>query len=262
MIPVLRCSADPPGAWAVAARDPERALVRRPVAPFVHLLLAHDEGHALRYVARGDLAEPGAAFVAALLALEPLPGLHRAAEGWWAIRAEDGLEASRVCLPLRGSFPEPMCCAVPDARTLWIAPVALAARLLAATRERWSFAGTPISPMIYDLGSFGPTPFSADDALTAPLRRAAAALAARAWERQREALEPLFEVAFGPALLRDDDCVAAWPDPTRPALLPATERVVVDGQIVPLRSLRPSPWPALDPPRVLVKPAHDGPASA
>jgi hypothetical protein len=262
MIPVLRCSADPPGAWAVAARDPGRALVRRPVAPFVHLLLAEDEGHTLRYAARDDVAEPGPAFVAALLALEPLPRLHRTEAGWWTIQADDGVEPSRVCLPLQRSFPEPMVCAVPDARTLWLAPEALAGRLLAATHERWAAAGTPISPLIYGLGSAGPTPYPADGALVVPLRRAAAALAARAWERQRDALERLFDVAFGPALLRDDDCVAVWPDPTRPALLPATERVLVDGREMAIGSLRPSPWPALDPPRVLVRPAHDGPASA
>jgi hypothetical protein len=253
MIPVLRCSADPPGAWAVAARDPARALVRRPVAPFVHLLLAEDEGHTLRYAARGDVAEPGPAFVAALLALDPLPRLHRTEAGWWTILADDGVEPSRVCLPLQRSFPEPMCCAVPDARTLWLAPVADAERLLAAAHARWAAAGTPISPLIYALGPAGPAPFPAD-ALADPLRRAASALAARAWERQRDALERLFDVAFGPALLRDDDCVALWPDPTQPALLPATERVVVDGRVVPLSALRPSPWPALDPPRVLVRP--------
>jgi len=95
LVPLLRGVTSPAQAWRAAARDPARAIVRRHALPFLHVVLATDEGDHYSFVSRRDLAcrdmDAQQAFAVAMGNLVPNEGLRRGPlPGTWELHTADG----------------------------------------------------------------------------------------------------------------------------------------------------------------------------
>lgn len=273
--PLLRPVSRPGQAWRVALHRPERAIVRRRVLPFLHVLLVLDHPHHMVYVGRHHLAALGMSFSQALSEgldrLDPVAGLRREDDGLWRLAAGDGYEPARLLLPgwLRAfseRVPGRPLAAVPNHHRLFVGGEDQAAALLARATRDWSDTGMPVSPLLYTAGAEGallPWQPPPEHPLAPRLQAALRELALREYENQRQELEALFEGAvFAPvrahgagvevrlatrwtqgtvALLPPVDLVELRPEEGEP-LWVATDRLV--------RILSLPPWPDLDPPRL------------
>lgn len=259
IVPVLRATTSPAQAWAAAATDPERALVRRRFVPFLHALLAVEHEDRLAFVSAGDLAAWGVdqaeAETWARMNLDPVAGLRQRTDGLWQLAVGDGNDASRLLLPRwLASFRDKV-----EGLPLAIAPYPGAllvggepqAGLLAELAARaWASEGGPISPALYTVDEqerVVPYVGGRPREVALAVENAHKRLAHREYERQREAIEALYDALFARFGLLDDPAsgrlvqVSAWTEGSEP-WLPVCDVVVLhpaqgDSVWVPFREL-------------------------
>lgn len=242
LLPVLKSVSRPAAALRAAAADPDKALVRKRLVPFLHTLLALDGPDRLTYVSRGDLDDWGVsakdAFALAMGNLDPTHGLRRW-EGLWRLDANDGLDASRLCLPgwlraFEGKVDGAPMAIVPAPRILLVGGESDAARLLSIAREGWEREGGPISPCAYTLafGKLVPYMPRADHPLRLVAENQQKMLIRREYEQQRETLESIYDLTIARVGLLEEQgtgrliTVSSWTEGTDP-LLPVCEVVVL-----------------------------------
>lgn len=235
LVPLLRGVTYPPQALAAAARDPGRALLRRRVLPFLHAVLATDEGHHYSFVTRQDLArwdlDTALAFATAMANLPPNEGLRPGPlSGSWELHCADGNTASRLLLPgwlraFSGVTAGQPVAVVPHPRRLVVGRMAQVDDLIALATHEYETEGTPISPAPYTVTPGGDlAPFVGRPAAVLAHKR----LACDQYERQRAIMEGLFEgAAPAPAwLLPGGATWTRWAEGELP-LLPLVDRVAL-----------------------------------
>ncbi len=245
LLPVLKSVSQPAAALRAAAADPDRALVRKRLVPFLHTLLAIDGPDKLTYVSRGSLDEWGVsakdAFALAMGNLDPTHGLSRW-EGLWRLDSNDGLDASRLCLPgwlraFEGRVDGAPMAIVPAPRILLVGGEADAERLLSIAREGWEREGSPISPCAYTLafGKLVPYMPTQGHALRVTAENQQKMLIRREYEQQRDVLEGIYDLTIARVGLLEEAgtgrliTVSSWTEGTDP-LLPVCEVVVLHPQ--------------------------------
>jgi len=193
LVPLLRGVTSPPQAWAAAAHDPALAIVRRRVLPFLHAVLATDEGNHYSFVTRRDLAlwdtDAQRAFADAMAHLSPNDGLCPGPiAGTWALHAGDGNDAARLLLPgwLRAfstaTKSRPLA-VVPHARHLVVGNASQVEPLVELATQEYESEGSPVSPAPYTIGDDGSlVPFVGHPSAVVAHKR----LACDQYERQRE----------------------------------------------------------------------------
>lgn len=219
---MLRPATSPVNLLRAELARPERAPVRRGVAPFLHERLVVDRPDLRRFVTRADLAawdvRPEAAYGVAHENL-PATGLRMGDNGLWELASGDGYESSRLLLPgwlaaFRGRVPGRPVAVVPHARGLFVGGDAdhdLVRELLTIGPRAWRDEGDPISPVPYTIDDRGAIVPWAPGPQVPPLLRASVhaasrALASREYARQAEVLDDFdevpataYEVALAPA---------------------------------------------------------------
>jgi hypothetical protein len=222
VVPVLRSSTAPANALALAADNPRHAPIRRPVAPFLDLLLALDRPAYKVYLTPQHLerwqVSSDAVFSAASSRLDVAHGLHRRDDGLWRLDSEDGYAASRLILPgwlaaFRGRVHGAPVAVVPHAREVLVGGSEDSDQLVTLIDHAvrgWRHGGEPISPMVYTLDAFARlTVFEPEDrthpVAEAMLRATARAFAESEYQRQQAALADVYdecwsdlEVGLGP----------------------------------------------------------------
>lgn len=255
LVPVLRRCTDPPRAWQAGRADAANRLVRRPLVPFVHEVLAIDLDDVRLLVGRGHLATWGVdeevAVQAAHANLSSIAtqGLKPRPEyGLWQIDAGDGYETSRLALPgflhafehHLGGRPVAI---VPANRVLLVgsdAPASLERMLILADAvfRRADARLCPVPVTIDTGGHVVPLALPADHPQAPALHAAEALLAAHEYEAQREQIvDADLDTAVSPVqLVHHADTghawtVARWEEGAREVLLARTDRVaLVDAQ--------------------------------
>lgn len=157
LVPVIRPATRPINLWR-AARAPGRALLRTPLAPGLHLLVAVDGPGVRIFLTQGHLTQWGVdaerVFSIARDNLDPIQGIRRRDDGIWEINAPDGLASSRLALPnwlkaFEGKVEGSPLCALPCSRRLLVGGTQEAARLYADAEVLFRGEGEPISPCLY-----------------------------------------------------------------------------------------------------------------
>ncbi|TVQ87235.1 MAG: hypothetical protein EA397_18120 [Deltaproteobacteria bacterium] len=291
VIPLLRPPTSPANAWLVGLDKREAQLLRRPLAPFLDVVIALDLPELRLFVNRGHLeawrVPEAEVFAAALHNLPPPKDLSPwpEADGVWALEEPDGQASARLALPgwlralsdkMRG---QPVAVA-PDARTLWVSGTEAGLplqRMIERAWERYHSAGTPVSPTPLTLGPRGalePWRPGPGQPLVHKIDAAARFQAGAEYRNQQAPLEawlldhdqPTYLASYH--LLRHQGgrvaSFACWPD--GPTLLPEVDLVYLGppgegllerGPTLPMAALRAvgvigAPEPLLAPPRTLV----------
>lgn len=249
VLPALRPPTAPPNAWLVGLDRVDAQLVRRPLVPFVDVVLTLDLPELRLFLNRGHLdrwqATPQSAFEAALKNVAPTGDLRPwpEADGVWALHTQDGQPTARLALPgwlrafrdqVRG---DPVAVA-PDATTLWVSGTESGLplqRMLARAFERYHSAGSPISPAPIVHGADGLAPWHppAGHPLVHQVGAAHRFLAGHEYRAQQDSLErwlldhdqPTYPASYHLLRHRDGRVVsfACWPD--GPTLLPHVDLV-------------------------------------
>ncbi len=253
---VLRSTTSPSQGWRAAAIDPDRALVRRGLAPFLHVLLAVDDVDRMVFVSRGQLEEwgrePDEVWSLASSNVDPTDGLEKMGS-LWRLKSADGYEASRLAVrgwlgAFSGRVQGQAIAVVPHARLLLVGGDDDAAELLELAMQGWETAGNPISPCAYTLldGQLLPWMPAPNHPSHKAAMRAMKRLAHREYEEQRRLLEDVTDDVLARVGLLEGDggnlfTVSSWTEGTQP-LLPIADLVVMhpaDGTElwVPFRSI-------------------------
>ena len=233
LIPLLRPVTAPAAAHRALLLDPDRAPIRRPAGPLLHLLVAFEERELLRYVGPARLTEWGrsadSVFAEALQSVEP-SGLAAPAAPW--------------LVDPRGKV-----FGLPHARgARWCADddEAAISALAQWTASAYGTADEPISPVVY-----------AREGRLVPFRperqRAALArLSADVYRAQREIVGDDLDEVLADVEIVAEATVARWVRGERP-LLPEVDRVALidgaDARVVPMGALHGLVRTELDPPR-------------
>jgi hypothetical protein len=230
LVPLLRPVTAPAAAHRALVLDPERAPIRRPAGPFLHLLVAVEDNELLRYVGPARLREWGrsadAVFEEALAGVEPV-GIGASAAPW-------------LVDPVGKVF------AVPGAREARWCDVADADALMAWAQKAYRAADDPISPVVY-----------VREGVLAPFRPEAqrgaiARFTADVYAAQAQIVgDDLDEVLAGVEMV-GDSTVARWVRGEQ-VLLPQVDRVALidgsDARVVGFDALPGLVCTELDPPR-------------
>ena len=252
VLPVLRGPTAPANAWLWALDNADAIGVRRPIAPFLDVVIVLDLPELRLFVNHGHLERWGVtAPVVHAQAIENLPpttGLKpwESHAGVWSLSAGDGYDSSRLALPRwLDAFADQVdgdpIAVVPDARTLLITGTASGEAAQAVLTEGWTrfhSAGTPISLSPYTTdGSGGIRPWtpSLDHPLVHRVQACHRFHAGHAYREQHQPLSTwlgerrIADHLAGYSMLRHATgrvvTFAVWPD--GPALLPRVDLVAL-----------------------------------
>lgn len=168
VLPVLRGPTSPNNAWLAALDRPDAVLARRPLVPFLDVVVVLDLPELRLFVNQGHLdrwsAPVAAAHGAALDNLDPAAGLKPwEVDGVWTVDARDGYASSRLALPgwlaaFRDQVRGDPVAVVPDAHTILVGGTEGGLPTEALVTEGWRrfhAEGTPVSPIPLTAGQDG-----------------------------------------------------------------------------------------------------------
>lgn len=275
LVVVVRSATRPTVAMQAAATNPDRALVRRRLTPFLHLLLARDLPDRTAYVNKEQLdswgVDPLEAWMHGAGVLDPSAGLEQLDDQVWGM-ACDAYSSSRLILPrwlqaFRDTVGDEPLAAVPHGGRVLVAGREHAHALLARAGREYDHASIPVSPALYTasaLGEVRPWVPDPDHPARAAQRAAFARLAQTEYQRQASILADLYESPrFVPIATREARdgtllTVAHWRETDGPSVLPDADVTVLTpatgsplavatGLLVQRLGLR--EWPELHPRR-------------
>jgi hypothetical protein len=265
VLPVIRRATEPSASLVNTLIHPQRAIVRRQIAPLLSELLVLDRPHTRTFIHHTHLdtwkVSQDVAFASAYDALDPSHGLVVRDDGIVEFRP-DGYAASRVRIPgwlnaFASQFDGQALIAMPSNEVVFVGGIGHAKTLIHLCATAFANAGTRISPLLYTGHGTRLRPWHAPNLKTETyLRLVARKFLAREYKAQRDALDgatslPLAELTLGQHTTKTH---CTW-QRGRPMLLPAADMVhLVDGsqrRVVAMpdllgRHLTPLPW---QPPR-------------